>query len=114
MRKKTEYKQLPREYETVPSHEDTWIECLGNLGRYRMAIKDDNIRDRDVWTVGSPHWHSKASEVTPTMDRLYHRLAIFARLHVLLGVSVAIILRDDNFNTRTLHPGPHTTVAERE
>ncbi|KAF5547000.1 hypothetical protein FNAPI_8666 [Fusarium napiforme] len=24
----------------------TWIECLGDLGRYRMAIEDDDIRDR--------------------------------------------------------------------
>ena len=33
--------------ETVPAFEDTWIECLGDLGRYRMAIEDDDIRDRD-------------------------------------------------------------------
>ncbi|KAF5642769.1 uncharacterized protein FTJAE_3485 [Fusarium tjaetaba] len=26
--------------------EDTWIECLGDLGKYRMAIEDDDIRDR--------------------------------------------------------------------
>jgi hypothetical protein len=25
------------------------IECLGYLGRYRMAIEDDDIRDREVW-----------------------------------------------------------------
>lgn len=24
---------------------DTWIECLGDLGSYRMAIEDDDIRD---------------------------------------------------------------------
>jgi hypothetical protein len=35
-------------YETVPTFEDTWIECLGDLGRYRMAIEDDDIRDREV------------------------------------------------------------------
>ncbi|OIW27231.1 hypothetical protein CONLIGDRAFT_419033 [Coniochaeta ligniaria NRRL 30616] len=25
-----------------PAFEDTWIECLGDLGRYRMAIEDDD------------------------------------------------------------------------
>ena len=34
--------------ETVPAFEDTWIECLGDLGRYRMAMEDDNVRDREV------------------------------------------------------------------
>lgn len=29
--------------ETVPAFEDTWIECLGDLGCYRMAIEDDDI-----------------------------------------------------------------------
>jgi hypothetical protein len=37
-------------YETVPTFEDTWIECLGDFGGYRMAIEDDGIRDREVWT----------------------------------------------------------------
>ena len=30
-------------YETVPTFEDTWIECLGDLIHYHMAIKDDDI-----------------------------------------------------------------------
>ncbi|PNP86115.1 hypothetical protein FNYG_01171 [Fusarium nygamai] len=40
--------------------EYTWIECLGDFGRYRMAIEDDDIRDREVWTGVSRHWYSKA------------------------------------------------------
>ena len=59
-------------YETVPAFEDTWIECLGDLvsstlspalnrtnetkGRYRMAIEDDDQRDREVWTCVARHW----------------------------------------------------------
>jgi hypothetical protein len=35
-------------YETVPAFEDTWIECLGDLGRYRMTIVDDNACDGEV------------------------------------------------------------------
>lgn len=35
-------------YETVLDFEDTWIECLGDSGDYRMAIEDDDIRIRGI------------------------------------------------------------------
>ncbi|KAK2005908.1 hypothetical protein LZ32DRAFT_545056 [Colletotrichum eremochloae] len=70
-------------YETVPTFEDTWIECLGDLGRYRMAIEDDNLKDREVWTSVSRHWYSKASDKALTTGRLYHHLAILARPNAL-------------------------------
>lgn len=69
-------------YETVPAFEDTWIECLGDLGRYRMAIEDEDIRDREIWTAVSRHWYSKASDKAPTTGRLHHHLAILARPNV--------------------------------
>ena len=70
-------------YETVPAFEDTWIECLGDLGRYRMAIEDEDIRDREIWTAVSRHWYSKASDKAPTTGRLHHHLAILARPNVI-------------------------------
>ncbi|KAL2150244.1 hypothetical protein VTH82DRAFT_7920 [Thermothelomyces myriococcoides] len=70
-------------YETVPAFEDTWIECLGDLGRYRMAIEDDDIRDREIWTGVSRRWYSLASDKAPTTGRLYHHLAILARPNIL-------------------------------
>ncbi|KAK4039714.1 hypothetical protein C8A01DRAFT_16365, partial [Parachaetomium inaequale] len=70
-------------YDTVPAFEDTWIECLGDLGRYRMAIEDGDIRDREVWTAVSRHWYSRASDKAPTTGRLYHHLAILARPNAL-------------------------------
>lgn len=73
------YSMMALLYETVPTFEDTWIECLGDLGRYRMAIEDDDIRDREVWTGVARHWYSKASDRAPTTGRLYHHLAILAR-----------------------------------
>ena len=73
------YSMIALLYETVPAFEDTWIECLGDLGRYRMAIEDDDIRDREVWTEVARHWCSKASVKAPTTGRLYHHLAILAR-----------------------------------
>ncbi|KAI1109437.1 hypothetical protein F5Y14DRAFT_27721 [Nemania sp. NC0429] len=73
------YSMMALLYETVPAFEDTWIECLGDLGRYRMAIEDEDIRDRDIWTAVSRQWYSKASDKAPTTGRLYHHLAILAR-----------------------------------
>ncbi len=59
------YSMMALLYETVPAFEDTWIECLGDLGRYRMAIEDDDIRDREVWTgvarQGSYNWQTLPS-----------------------------------------------------
>ncbi|KAH9230971.1 hypothetical protein K456DRAFT_55355 [Colletotrichum gloeosporioides 23] len=77
------YAMMALLYETVPTFEDTWIECLGDLGRYRMAIEDDDLKDREVWTSVSRHWYSKASDKAPTTGRLYHHLAILARPNAL-------------------------------
>ncbi|RSL61050.1 hypothetical protein CEP54_006420 [Fusarium duplospermum] len=74
-------------YETVPAFEDTWIECLGDLGRYRMAIKDDDFQDRETWAGISRDWYSKASEASPTTGRLYHRLAILAHPNAIRQLS---------------------------
>ena len=79
----TAYSMMALLYEIVPAFEDTWIECLGDLGRYRMAIEDDDIRDRETWTGVSRYWYSKASDKSPTTGRLYHHLAILARPNAL-------------------------------
>jgi hypothetical protein len=73
------YSMMTLLYETVPAFEETWIECLGDLGRYRMAIDDDDIRDREVWTQVARQWYLKASGQSPKTGRLYHHLAILAR-----------------------------------
>ncbi|KAH7197616.1 uncharacterized protein B0J16DRAFT_391352 [Fusarium flagelliforme] len=77
------YSMMALLYKTVPAFEDTWIECLGDLGRYRMAIEDGDIRNREVWTGVSRHWYSKASDKSPITGRLYHHLAILARPNAL-------------------------------
>ncbi|KAI9812741.1 MAG: hypothetical protein M1827_004497 [Pycnora praestabilis] len=77
------YSMMALLYETVPTFEDTWIECLGDLGRYRMAIEDDDIRDREVWTGVARFWYSKAADKSPEIGRLYHHLAILARPNIL-------------------------------
>ncbi|KAI9779925.1 MAG: hypothetical protein M1839_007081 [Geoglossum umbratile] len=77
------YSMMALLFETVPTFEDTWIECLGDLGRYRMAIEDDDIRDREVWTGVARFWYSKAADKSPIVGRLYHHLAILARPNAL-------------------------------
>jgi hypothetical protein len=77
------YSMMALLYETVPAFKDTWTECLGDLGRYRMAIEDNDIREREVWTAISRDWYSRASDKVPTTGRLYHHLAILARPNAL-------------------------------
>uniref|UniRef100_A0A4E9EJC7 DNA/RNA-binding domain-containing protein n=1 Tax=Gibberella zeae TaxID=5518 RepID=A0A4E9EJC7_GIBZA len=77
------YSMMALLYETVPAFEGTWMECLGDLSRYRIAIEDDDIRAQEVWTDVSRHWYSKVSEKSPTTGRLYHHLAILARHNAL-------------------------------
>jgi rRNA-processing protein FCF1 len=79
----TAYSMMALLYETVPAFEDTWIECLGDLGRYRMAIEDDDIEDRKVYQKVARFWYSKAADKTPYVGRLYHHLAILARPSIL-------------------------------
>ena len=73
------YDMMALLYETISSYKETWIECLGDLGRYRMAIEDDNPQDREIWTEVSRQWYKKASDLSPSTGRLYHHLAILAR-----------------------------------
>ncbi|KAL2136016.1 hypothetical protein VTI74DRAFT_5903 [Chaetomium olivicolor] len=80
------YSMMALLYETVPAFEDTWIECLGDLGRYRMAVEDD-FRERETWSSVSRLWYSKASDKAPTTGRLYHHLAIVSRPNLLKQLS---------------------------
>ncbi|KAK8106664.1 methyltransferase domain-containing protein [Apiospora kogelbergensis] len=77
------YSMMALLYETVPAFATTWMECLGDLGRYRMAIEDDDLREREVWTSVSRRWYSKASDIVPETGRLYHHLAILSRPNAL-------------------------------
>jgi hypothetical protein len=73
------YQMMALLYETVPSFKKTWIECLGDLSRYRMAVEEDCPRDREVWAGVARFWYSQAADQMPTVGRLYHHLAILAR-----------------------------------
>ncbi|CAD6581792.1 MAG: hypothetical protein ASARMPREDX12_000668 [Alectoria sarmentosa] len=82
------YSMMALLYETVSTFEDTWIECLGDLGRYRMAIEDDEPKDREVWSNVARFWYNKAADKSPNVGRLYHHLAILARPYTLEQLSL--------------------------
>ncbi|EKG09971.1 hypothetical protein MPH_12933 [Macrophomina phaseolina MS6] len=74
------YRMMALLFETVPAFEDVWIECLGDLARYRMAIEDE---DRGTWAEVSRRWYSKAADKSPMVGRIYHHLATLARRNAL-------------------------------
>ncbi|KFY96774.1 hypothetical protein V500_02324 [Pseudogymnoascus sp. VKM F-4518 (FW-2643)] len=106
--------------ETVLAFKDTWLENLGNLGRYRMDIEDDNedegrrrrkkqnlsededvdeddasVRDREVWAHVARRWYLESSNRSPITGRLYYHLATLAYPDALLqllyyGKSLAV------------------------
>lgn len=58
-------------YETVPALESKRKAPLRDFGYYRMAIEDDDIRDRKVWTGVARQWYSKASNMAPTTGKIH-------------------------------------------
>lgn len=72
------YQMMALLFETVPCFTDTWIECLGDLARYRMAIEDDREMHA-VWGGVAARWYTLASDRHPEIGRLYHHLGILER-----------------------------------
>lgn len=70
------YQMMATLYETVPCFTDTWIECLGDLARYRMVIEDDC---KETWAGVAARWYTLASDRHPDIGRLYHHLGILER-----------------------------------
>ncbi|EGX47219.1 hypothetical protein AOL_s00091g40 [Orbilia oligospora ATCC 24927] len=76
------YSMMALLYETKPVFADTWIECLGYLARYHMAIQSDP-RDRNTWMDSSRSWYSKGAYRQPHIGSFYHYLAVVSRLDTL-------------------------------
>lgn len=51
--------------ESVPAFYETWIECLGDLARYRMAIEEADMRDRENWSNVARMWYGRAADGSP-------------------------------------------------
>ena len=95
------YSMMALLYETVKAFKDTWIECLGDLARYRMAIEDSSSGDREIWGGVAKAWYTKAADKRPYVGRLYHHLAILARPHSLqqLAFYIRSLLSNDPFDS---------------
>lgn len=77
------YSMITLLLESVSQFKETWIECLGDLARYRMAIEEVDMREREVYTSVSRYWYIKAADLNPDVGRVQHHLAVLARPHVL-------------------------------
>lgn len=62
------YQMMSLPYGTVERFRDTWIECLGDLGHYRMAVEDEDVRDRETWACVARVWYPKSSIIMLTTD----------------------------------------------
>ncbi|KZL84051.1 hypothetical protein CI238_13367 [Colletotrichum incanum] len=96
-------------YKEAPTFKSIWIECLGDLARYRMAIEDDDPRVREKWKSVSRLWYTMASDEAPKTGRLYHHLAILAQPNALeqlfyyaKSLCVSIPFLDSRENIMTL------------
>ncbi|KAL6359144.1 hypothetical protein LRP88_07361 [Fusarium phalaenopsidis] len=63
-------------YETIPALKDTWAECLGDLARYRMALRVREDVYSGIWRGIARYWYRRALSKSPKTGRLYHHLAI--------------------------------------
>src|SRR5271155_5003971 len=77
------YSMMALLMESVPSFEETWIECLGDLARYRMAIEEADLRDHEVWSGVARMWYNKAADKSPNVGRIQHHLAVLTRPNVI-------------------------------
>jgi hypothetical protein len=112
------YSMMALFMETVPSFEETWIECLGDLARYRMAIEMADQRDREVWSGVARMWYNKAADKSPNDGRIQHHLAVIANSNIvkqLFYYSKALVSAIPFWNAREsimLLFNPFLTVSE--
>ncbi|CAI7673234.1 unnamed protein product [Penicillium viridicatum] len=77
------YSMMTLLLESVPVFKETWIGCLGDLARYRMAVDKFNKKDRELWAGVSRYWYNRHADQNPENGRIQHHLAILARPDVL-------------------------------
>ncbi|KAI1906460.1 hypothetical protein LOZ65_006863 [Ophidiomyces ophidiicola] len=77
------YSMMLRFLESVPNLENIWIECLGDLARYRMAVEEFDFRVRAAWANVARQWYNKAADKSPQEGRLQHHLAVLSKSNIL-------------------------------
>jgi hypothetical protein len=68
--------------ESGPCFRKTWIECLGELARYRMAIEVIDLRNRELWCSVARMWYNEAASQSRDVGRIQHHLAVPARPNI--------------------------------
>ncbi|CAG8360754.1 unnamed protein product [Penicillium salamii] len=77
------YSMMTLLLESVPGFKETWIECLGDLARYRMAVEEFDKKDRDLWAGVSRYWYNQDANRSPENGRIQHHLAVLSRPDIL-------------------------------
>lgn len=72
------YSMMTLLLESVSDFKDTWIECLGDLARYRMAVEEYDYKDRDLWAGISRYWYNQDAGQIPENGRIQHHLAVLS------------------------------------
>ena len=73
------YSMMTLLLESVPEFRETWIECLGDLAQYWMAVEDVDMRDREAWAGVARYWYHQAADKNQSVGRIQHHLAVLAR-----------------------------------
>ncbi|KAJ5562589.1 DNA/RNA-binding domain E.t1.c1-type [Penicillium sp. DV-2018c] len=69
--------------ESVPQFKETWIECLGDLARYRMAVEEVDQKEREFWAGVSRYWYGQDPRRSAESGRVQHHFAILSRPDIL-------------------------------
>lgn len=72
------YSMLILLVESVPLFQDVWIECLGDIARYRMMVVEHDHQECLLWTCIARDWYNKAANSRYTEGRIQHHLAVLA------------------------------------
>ncbi|KAJ5544179.1 DNA/RNA-binding domain E.t1.c1-type [Penicillium frequentans] len=80
------YSMLKMLLESVPAFRERWLWCLGDLARYRMAIEESDIEDREVWAGISRDYYHQYADKCPDVGQIQHHLGIVAKLDTRHGI----------------------------
>ena len=69
------YEMMGELMEIAPAFRHIWIDCLGHLARFRLAIHVDT-EDFMVWAGRAEKWYLQVSARQPNEGRPHHHLAI--------------------------------------
>ncbi|KAL2856260.1 hypothetical protein BJX68DRAFT_205452 [Aspergillus pseudodeflectus] len=73
------YSMMTLLLETAPAFEESWIECLGDIARYRMLVEEADFREQEVWVRIARYWYNEAADKNPDVGRIQHHLAVLGR-----------------------------------